>query len=79
MVCGLVPSLSSIVILPGLTPTVLGVKTILSVQLAPGKRLVGQLLLWAKSPLATMSPRTNGVLPVFFSRIFLGVLGVPVA
>lgn len=79
MVCGLVPSLSSIVILPGLTPLVLGVKIILSVQLAPGRRLVGQLLLWEKSPVATMSPKTNGVLPVFFSRTFLAALGVPIA
>ena len=59
-VCGLPTPLSVTVMLPLREPTAVGVKVTLIVQIAPPARLVPQLLVWAKSPLATMLVMLRG-------------------
>ena len=50
-VCGLLLALSVIDSVPLRLPVALGVKVTLMVQLAPGASELGQVLVWAKSPL----------------------------
>lgn len=52
--CGLSAALSVKVMLPFRAPVAVGVKTIVMVQLAEPARALPQLLVWAKSPLATI-------------------------
>ena len=52
--CGLLPALSVSVSVPLRGPAAVGLKVTRMVQLAPPARLVPQLLVWAKSPLAVM-------------------------
>ena len=48
------PALSATVTVPFREPTAVGVKVTLIVQLVPAAIGLAQLLVWAKSPLATM-------------------------
>ncbi len=69
-----------IVIAPVLSPAAVGVKVILTAQLAPAARLllpVGQLLVWAKSPLATMVVMVNSALPLLVSVTACGRWSCP--
>lgn len=53
-VCGLVPALSVMVMVPARVPVVVGVKVTVMVQLPPAAPPVPQLFVWAKLPVATM-------------------------
>ena len=67
-VCGLVPALSVIVTAPVRVPVVVGVKVTLMVQLDPAVTAPGQLLLWAKSPVAAMLEIVRSAVPVFVNE-----------
>ena len=74
--CGLSGALSVIVMDPSRRPTALGVKAIVMMQLAPGARLLPQVLVWAKSPLATMLVMVSTAVPQLVSVIVCGGLVV---
>src|SRR5256712_666884 len=59
--CGLPAALSVMVIAPVRVPVAVGVKVTLMVQLAPAATEVPQVLVCAKSPLATMPDRKSVV------------------
>lgn len=65
--CGLLAALSVTVKLPGRVPNAEGVNTTLIVQEAPAARLVPQLLVWVKSPLAAMLVMLMLAVPEFVS------------
>jgi len=62
-VCGLPAALSAIVIVPVQVPPAEGVKVTVTVQFAPAATLAPQVLVWAKSPLATILEIESGALP----------------
>src|SRR6266478_3608718 len=64
-VCGLPEALSVMVRVPVRVPVAVGVKVTLTVQLVLTARLVPQLLLCAKSPLAVMLATLAAAVPVF--------------
>ena len=67
------------VIAPVLLPPVDGVKVTLTVQLAPGARLVGQLLVWPKSPLAIRLEITKTPAPGLVTVTVWAALATPTA
>jgi len=76
--CGLlVESLSVTKTAPVLTPFCVGVKVTSIVQLACGAKACPQLLVCAKSPLATMLAMVNVALPLLVIVAFCGGLVVP--
>ena len=78
IVCGLLPELSTIVMDPNRLPAAAGVNVTLMVQLAPAATLVGQLLSWAKSPVAEMLDMISAALPAFVSVTPCAALVVPI-
>jgi len=64
-VCGLLEALSVMVRVPVRVPVAVGVKVTLTVQLVLTARLVPQLLVCAKSPLAVMLETLAAAVPVF--------------
>jgi hypothetical protein len=69
MLCGLSPALSLIVNDAVLDPPDIGVNVTLTVQLAPGRSVGPQVVVWAKSPLFVplnnMLEMFNDSLPLF--------------
>ena len=55
-------------------PVAVGVKVTLIGQEAPAARLEPQLLVWEKSPLATMLVMLRAAVPVFWSITLCGLL-----
>ncbi len=74
--CGLLATLSVMVIVPVLAPAAVGVKVTLMVQLVPPARLLPQVLVSAKSPPGTMLAMVNAMLPVF-ARVICCAAVVP--
>src|SRR5579859_366699 len=76
--CGLFGSLLVMLTVPVLVPTAVGVKVTFTVHEAPGPRLPGQLEVAAKSPLATILPRVNGICCAVIVTFFIELV-VPTA
>src|SRR5579862_371474 len=76
--CGLLAALSVIVTEPKRLPNAVGVNVTLIVQFAPAARLAGQLLSWAKSPLATTFEMIRGAVPVLFRATDWAALVAPI-
>ena len=82
-----VPDSGTVVGLPGAllgtlrtplrAPAAVGRKVTLMVQLAPAARLVPQLFVWAKSPLAPIAPRVAADVPGFLNVTAWAGLVVP--
>ena len=70
-------ALSEMRIEPVSEPVSVGVKVTLSVQVAPGARLLPQLLVWEKSPLAVILEIVRVPLPLFARAIASGELVAP--
>src|SRR5205807_634490 len=64
---------------PVLKPVAVGLKVTLTVQLAPAVTLLPQLLVWAKSPLATMLAMFNTAVPLLVSMDVWDGLVVPMS
>lgn len=83
MLCGLSPALSLIVNDAVLDPPDVGVNVTLTVQLAPGRSVGPQVVVWAKSPLfvplKNMLEMFNDSLPLFVTVTTCAVLVVPTA
>src|SRR5580658_8316785 len=81
MVCGLPETLSLILMNPIRVPPAVGVKVTLAVQLPPGCKDEGQLLVCEKSaplgPLMPIDEIATAALPVFSSRTGNGLLELP--
>jgi len=77
--CGLVPALSLKVSAPVTAPRLLGLNVTLTVQLVPAASELPQLLVWLKSPLATIEPMESGPEPELVSFTDLDALAVPAA
>jgi hypothetical protein len=75
--CGLPAALSVIVIEPFLLPSAVGVKVTLMVQLAATARVVPQVLVCAKSPVATMLVIFRAAVPGLLNVTACGGLVVP--
>jgi hypothetical protein len=75
--CGLLLALSVRVSEPVRLAAAVGVKVTVMVQLAPAARLVPQVLVWAKSPLAVMLLRLKADWPVLDKVRVFGLLVVP--
>jgi hypothetical protein len=75
--CGLLVALSVRVREPVRVPAAVGLKVTVMLQLAPPARLVPQLLVWAKSPLAVILLRLKADCPVLDKVRVFGLLGVP--
>jgi hypothetical protein len=75
--CGLPEALSLMVTVPVRVPIVVGVKLTVIAQLALTASDVPQVLVWAKSPLATMLVIVSVAVPVLVSVIVCGTLVVP--
>src|ERR1700678_200882 len=65
------------VIDPERVPPVVGVKVTANVQVLAAARLVPQVLVWAKSPLAATDEIVSAELPMFRSRTDCAALSVP--
>src|SRR5258708_31089016 len=61
----MLPLLSLSTMLPVLAPVAVGVKVTVTVQVPPGINGLGQLLVWAKSPVAAMLAKVKFALPTF--------------
>ena len=68
--------MSVTMIVPALGPPAVGVKVTLIVQLFPLAKLVPQVLVCAKSPLAVMLTKLKTALPVLLRMTFRGALAV---
>ncbi len=77
--CGLVAALSVKVSAPVIAPRLLGLKVTFTVQLLFAAREFEQLLVWLKSPLATIEPMESAPVPEFVSVTVLETLVVPAA
>jgi hypothetical protein len=77
MVCDPLTSLSVTVRFPVRAPTIVGVKRMLIVQLDRGASTEGQLLVWVKSPEATILPITSGAVPELTSFACSTELEIP--
>src|SRR5208282_4477116 len=75
--CGLAAALSVNVMLPVSVPAAVGVKVTEMVQLALAARLVPQVLVCAKLPVAAMPLIDRAPAPVFFKVIVCAALVVP--
>ncbi len=69
--------MSLIVMAPVLRPFLVGLKVVLIVQFPPTATELPQVLLWLKSPLATMPVVLKGAVPVLLSITGRGTLLVP--
>src|SRR6266404_9505581 len=78
-VCGLPEALSVRVSTPVRDPVAEGLKVTLRAQLAPVPRLVPQLFVWAKSPLAAILEMLRAALPLFVRVTARAELVVPTA
>ena len=76
-VCGLPVALSVTVIDPLRAPPAVGVKITEMVQFAPAATEAPHVLVWLKSPLATMLVIDKGAVPVFVSVTVCAALEVP--
>jgi hypothetical protein len=74
---GLPTPLSVTVTVPLRDPVVVGLKVTVIGQLAPAARVVPQVLVWAKSPLAVIDVIVSSSVPVLLSVTVCGVLVVP--
>ena len=72
-------ALSVIATAPVRVPAAVGVKVTLSVQKPAEGRLLGQSLVWEKSPLATMLLMFKPALPAFYNLAFCAGLEFPTA
>jgi hypothetical protein len=63
-VCGVPEALSEALRVPVLGPGAFGLKVTEMVQLAPALRVVPQVLVWEKSPLAVMLEMVSETVPV---------------
>lgn len=77
--CGLVPALSLKVSAPVTAPRALGLNVTFTVQLLPAASELPQLLVWLKSPLATIGPMDSGPEPELVNLTGLDALVVPAA
>ena len=75
--CGLPDAESVTVIAPLRVPLCDGVKVTLMVQLEPAVKVAGQLLVWAKSPPATMLLMVSDAPPLLVSVTACAALVVP--
>jgi hypothetical protein len=75
--CGLPTALLDIEMLPVLLPSAVGVNVTLIEQLAPAKRVVPQVVMLAKSPLALMLAIFNTPAPLFVTVTAWGELVLP--
>lgn len=75
--CGLLGAPSVMVMLPIRAPVAVGVKVMLTAQAVCTARLVPQVLLWAKSPLAMMLDIAKGAGPGFHTVTVCAALVVP--
>jgi hypothetical protein len=76
-VCGL-PAASSLTLsVPLRVPVAVGLKVTVIGQLAPAASVLGQVLVWAKSPLAVIDVIVSGPVPVLLSVTVCGALVVP--
>src|SRR5207249_2971720 len=66
-VCGVPPASSLTLSVPVCRPVTVGVNVTLMAQLAPAAKVLPQLLLWAKSPLAVILVTVRGVVPQLVS------------
>lgn len=78
-ICGEFDAVSLTVITPGMLPVVSGANVTLIVQVAPALRLLPQVLVCAKSPVAGGIEIVVEAVPVFFTVITLGALVVGTA
>ena len=76
-VCGLPEAESMMLIAPVRVPAWVGEKVTLIEQLAPTAKLLGQLLVWAKSPLAAMLLNVSAAPPLLVTVIACPPLVVP--
>ena len=76
-VWGLVGSASAIVNVPVSVPDAVGVKVTVTSHVPPGIKLVPQVLVWAKGPLAVMPVKLTVELPSFTMFTSDGELVVP--
>ena len=77
--CGLVAALSAKVSAPVNAPATLGLKATFTVQLLFAASELEQLLVWLKSPLASIEPMESGPEAEFVSVTVLDALLVPAA
>ena len=77
MLCGLPAALSVIVTAPVLVPVTVGLNVTLMAQLTPAATGLTQLLVWAKSPLATMLEMVNPISPELVTVTVWAALVVP--
>jgi len=77
LVRGLPVALSEMLSVPVLVPAATGVKVTEMVQSAPALKVVGQVLVWEKSPLAVMPEIVSVLLPVLVSVTVWAWLLVP--
>ncbi len=69
--------MSTMTKVPVLLRAAVGVKLTLIVQFAPTARVVGQALVWVKSPRVTIPLMVRGSAPLLVSVTGLGELAVP--
>ena len=74
--CGLPGALSVMLTVPVRVPVCVGVKVTLMMQLAPLASELPQVLVWAKSPLATMLVTLKDVVPAFVNVTLCAALVV---
>jgi|GEM_PF-4097838 len=75
--CGLWKSLSAMLKVPVRAPVAVGVKVIVTTQLAPAATGLTQVLVCAKSPVVATAPMFSGILLVLVRVNFSGALVVP--
>lgn len=78
-VCGLFCAPSLIVSAPERIPDAVGVNVTLMVQLEPGARVAGQLLVCANPPVTWMLFRFSAALPLLVTAMVCAALDVPTA
>ena len=75
----MLPLLSLRTTLPVRAPVAVGVKVTVTVQVCPGSIGLGQLLVWAKSPVAAMLAKVSFCVPTFPTVKVCEALVVPTA